>query len=151
MQDNILGEQFNQNPFANILAQIQSQNQPSGGAVGGVPSEPSGGMHQMPNGQMMPNSQMPGTMGGQGKSPPNQLRSGEDTSSSPMLLGAVQSLQKYITQEDNSDNIMIARSVIALLTKLIAKDQEEQTAKIPQDQEQLQAMAPPQTVGGPMG
>jgi len=153
-QDNPLGNpELDGNPFEAILARIQSQKgQSMGGGMSQPPGQTPEGTHMMPNGQPMPNSQMPGMMGGQEKIPPNQLRTGEDSSSSPMLIGAVQALQKYITQEDDSNNIMTARSIIALISKLIERDQTEQAARLPQDEEALMAMQPPtggQTPGGP--
>ena len=146
-QGNPFGDpNLDKNPFEGILAQIQSRGvgagtgQPPDAMMQGASPE---GMHPMPGGQMMPNSQMPGMMGGQGKPPPNQLIPGQEGGTGKFLLSTMQQLQSYITAEDDSNNIMIARSIIGLITKLLEREQQEQTAKIPQDQQMLEALQPP--------
>jgi len=137
-QDMTLEGNFDSNPFAGVLSQIQSQGQPMGGMMGGGGQPP-----QAP-------PAMPQMMGGQ-KPPPNQLVPGEEGGNSQFLVATMQQLQRYITAEDDSNNIMIARSIIGLITKLLDKEQKQQTAKLPQDQAALEAMQPPTGAEAPGG
>lgn len=141
---------LDKNPFEGILAQLQSRQ-----SAGGQPSPimqglpPAGGT---PAGGPPP-QMMAQTMAGgkQPKMPPNQLNPGEDSGNSQELLSAIQQLQRYIVAESDPNNITVVRSIISLIAKLVQKDQEQQAAMIPQHQQQLEAMQPPQGGGTPTG
>lgn len=105
------------NPFAEILAKIAQRKK----------SEQ----------QAPPPAVAPVTQGED--QPENQLRPGEGAGNTQYLLGALQQIQKYITQEDDPANISIGRGLMTLLTKLIQKEQMELTNKIPEDQAMMQA------------
>ena len=97
--------QFEQNPFESILNSLKQSSQ--GGQE--APVAPQGG--QMPN-IMDPKA--------------NQLNSGSNPGMSKYLSTAVSQLQSFIAESTNRDEIMTARGIIALLSKLI---QDEQVSK----------------------
>lgn len=143
----VLDGDFDSNPFEGILSQLQSRQ--AGGIMGGMGSMGGAGGEQPaapPQQAMMPMMQG----GAKGKPPENQLMPGQGGGNGQFLLGGMQQLQRYIVGEDDPNNITIARSIIALLTKLLQKEQEDQLAQLPQDEQMLsqgQMQAEPQ--GGP--
>jgi len=140
-----LGEQFEQNPFAQFVQGGQGGGQPQGQPMpqgGGMPAGLAGGQ----------GGQAPVTGGpqeGAGASPAsgmdpaelqrmqamqdpkqNPLLPGANPGGSKFLVGAIQQLQGYIAEETDRDEIAIGRSIIQLLTRLIAKDQDKQNQKL---------------------
>lgn len=131
-----------QNPFAGIMAKIaarKAQEQQTAQASAQPAPAP--------------------TSGAQGAdAPPDQLQRGDSGGNSQFLVSALQSLQKYITDEVDPQNISIGRGLIALVTKLIAKEQQTLAAKLPQtdtatgqDTPQQDSSQTPPDMGGMMG
>jgi hypothetical protein len=107
-----------QSPFANIIARLQERK-----------------AQEEQQAQPTQTSQVPGQEQDQ---PENQLKPGEGAGNTKFLLMALKSLNEYVVAEDDSQNISIGRSIMQLLSKLIAKEQQELTQQIPQDQGMLQ-------------
>lgn len=128
-------EDFEHNPFEDVLSRLgqggQSPQQPPQGE-GGSPPMPQGGQ---------PMGGSPMMQGGMNtKMPKNQLNEGEDTGGSPYLLSALQALQRFITGSSDPQTIAIARNISMLITRLIERDQQGQTERLPQDAQTLSAM-----------
>ncbi len=100
-----------QNPFMHIINGMQ----PAGGQ--GQPQQP-----QLPPQQNVPS----------GQAPKNQLQPGVDGGNTKPLLSAVQAIQTYIAGSTDATEIQIARSIVQLLVKLIARDQQSQQAQLGQ-------------------
>jgi hypothetical protein len=116
-------EGFNpdQNPFAEILAQLKQQGgQPQLPTAGGADAAtaPQGGQQLPPNMTIGPD--------GQPQEVPDATQPGVNPGTTKFLLGALQQLQQFIGAASDRDEIAVARSVIMLLTKLISSDQEKQ-------------------------
>ena len=87
-----------------------------------------------------------GKVGGQAKGPqgqpaeipPNQLMAGENPGGSKFALGALQNLNKYLSEATDQNEISVIRSIILILTKLIEADQQRQTAQLPQDAQMME-------------
>jgi len=101
------------NPFAAIIAKIQARKQAEQQTAAPAPT-PTGAQDT--------------------EDVPNQLNRGDSGGNSQYLVAVLQNLNKYVTDETKPENISIARGLIQLVTKLIAKEQEELSAKLPQDQ-----------------
>ena len=117
-----------QNPFSNIL---------SGFGQAGV--SPQADMQGSPLAQGMmqggeQNQQQPqiDPKTGQPIIPPDQTQEGIATGNSKFLVSAIQSLQGFIQASSDRDEIATGRSIIALLSRLIEKDQTQEAAKLPQ-------------------
>lgn len=106
-----LGQQFDTNPFESITQGIGRQQAGQGQPMtqGGQPAPQEAGQGAM---QPMDPKQ-------------DQFQRGSNPGGSKFLLGAVQQLQNYIAESTERDEIAIARSVVQLLTKLIAKEQQK--------------------------
>jgi len=107
--------QFDQNPFLSILQQKQAA--------------PSGAPQGAPMG-MMPDAQPED----------NQLMKGKNPDSSQALIGATKMLQNFIADSTDSTDIATARSIIMLIARLIAKQQEKMSGQLPQDEAVMKTM-----------
>lgn len=116
--------EFDQNPFAALLAQAQGGGQPQP-----QPGAEQGGFQQVPQGM-----EEAAAMGGVMAPEDDQLQKGGGAGASKFLLGAAQQLQGYISESTERDEIAIARSILQLLTKLIDRDQEAMTARLESQQ-----------------
>lgn len=92
-----------QNPFMALIKKAQMQ----------------GG----PQAQQMPQQPQQGMQGQQ--IPPSQYERGANPGNTKFLINAVQSLENYIKDSTSRDEIATARGIITLLSRLIAKDQED--------------------------
>lgn len=114
--------QFDQNPFASILQSLgQGGGAPMGGgqapqAQGGMPSDAMEGMED------------------------NQMMKGKNPDSSQALIGATKMLQNFISDSTDSTDIATARSIIMLIARLIAKQQEKMSSQLPQDEAVMKTM-----------
>ncbi len=114
-------KQFEGNPFAGILSSL--------------------GQRQQPQPQQAPQSQMPQRpmpQNGGMEDDDNQLMKGKGAGTTPLLMGAIQSLQKYVTTSTDPDEIRMARSIITLISKLITRDQGKMSERLNQDMEMSQ-------------
>lgn len=112
-------EQFNfqGNPF------MQSMG---GGAPQGGPQAP-----QSPMGEEQAPDVEPATAMGQGEAAEeDQLAKGQNPDKTRFLMGAVQSLEKFITETTDREDIMIARGIISAISRLIARDQETMSSML---------------------
>lgn len=106
------------NPFMNLIQQA-----PSGGT--GAPSAPQTSSQPSQQDSENPQEQsVPADM------EEDQTQKGVNPGTSPYLLGAVQQLQKFIAESQDRDEIAIGRSIIQLLTRLIAQDQANQQNRL---------------------
>jgi len=105
--------QFEGNPFEATLAQLgqQPQGQPQ-------PQQPP----QQPQAA-------PG-MTGEMEPEEDQLNPGENPDNTQNLIAALRALENYIKSSTDREEIMTARGIITLLTRLVAKDQASMSAKI---------------------
>lgn len=101
--------QFDQNPFSHILADMQNQPQGQPAAQAPQPSPAPQGGQNVP--------------GADKNLPQDQTQPGVVTGNTKHLLGAIQSIQQYITASSDRDEILIGRNIIRLLNQLIEKDQ----------------------------
>lgn len=119
--------EFQENPYLSMIRGGQS-GAPQGGQMGGQmmggqqPSQPGQGAPQ--GGQMM------GPAGKKMEMPEDQMSWGETGDSSRELVSAINSLENFIKKSTERDTIGTARSIIMLLTRLMAKDQEINTSKL---------------------
>lgn len=128
----LLGPDFERNPFEGLFQQNQAPQQP-----------------QDPQAQIQ-------ALQDQQDPKKNQLLPGANPGTSKFLLGAIQQLQGFIADSTERDEIAIGRSVIQLLTRLVAKDQQRQSEQIsganqPQAPAQGPTQQPPQPQGQPQG
>lgn len=124
--------QRGENPFAGILASLQGGGQ----QMPQQPPQPMAGQQMMPGGQPMGGEDMMGEE--------NQLMKGKGAGNSQFLLGAVQQLQRYITNSTDPAEIQIARNVVILLNRLMEKEQKTMAGKIGEDSQMMQTAMPPQ-------
>jgi hypothetical protein len=118
-QQDLNSYDFQENPFAALMGDSgQQQPQPTGGMSGGMPA---GQMTGRAGG--MPGGQMGGGEEGM-EEEENQYNKGQNPDRGKPLMSAIQALENYITQSTERDEILTARGIISLLTKLVAKDQE---------------------------
>ncbi len=105
---------FKQNPFMEMtqLAAAEAPQQAEGPQMGAAPS----GMPPQGGG-------MPGQGGGM-EQPEDQMMKGQNPDKTKFLIGAVNSLETYIKESEDMDEISTARGIIMLLSRLMAKDQE---------------------------
>lgn len=106
---------FDTNPFEDIMKQLQSNQ--------GAPED--GGSEQ---GQMVEDDGMPET---------NQLVRGQNPDNSQNIMGAIQSLQKFVAESTDPNEVATIRSVIALLSRLIEQNQENLASRVGTDQKNL--------------
>lgn len=124
-------EGFDGNPFESILASLK------GGQPQGQPS-PSQGPQQAPT---APQSAL---QGAQGQMPnvldpkANQLNPGANPGMSKYLTGAVAQLQNFIAESTNKDEIMTARGIISLLSRLIQDEQTKKSEELTQPEQPVQ-------------
>lgn len=105
-QDLNFGMDTTQNPYASFMQQSQQQ-----------PQQP-----DQENGQ---------EDSAQGEEQPeDQLNPGQNPGSTKFLMGAINSLENYIKQSTDRDEIATSRSIIMLLGRLIQKDQQNMTNKL---------------------
>lgn len=120
----------NGNPFAAIMGGAQPTPQ--------APQEKQGGYQSIPKGM-----EQAAMMGGMPMvDQEDQTMKGQGVGATKFLLGAAQQLQGYIAESTERDEIMTARSILLLLTKLINRDQEVQTQKLEQTPAQVSPMGP---------
>lgn len=116
--------QFDQNPFEAIFAQGAGQGaEPQSGSAmpqmgGGLP----------PMGQADVEAQESQAMGQQPDPAEDDSQKGVNPGGTKFVLGAIQQLNNFITDATDRSDIATVRSVITLLTRLIQKDQERQSA-----------------------
>ncbi len=112
-----------QNPFTGILQQMK------GGMMGGQPGQPQdeGGAEGAPDMET-----------GTGE-PVNQLLPGQTADNTQGLIGALSSMQKYISDATNPQEIVIARQIASLLTQLIAREHQKGLGNLSRDQVALPA------------
>lgn len=134
-QQNLDSYNFEGNPFEALLGGggAPAQNgAPQGGIPQGVASAPTPAPEQAAQSalaaatagqQAQVGGQVPA--GGPGVPEPSQFDKDVSTGGTRPLLGAVQQLENFIKGSTDRDAIMTSRAIIALLTKLIARDQEE--------------------------
>jgi len=128
-----MDNQPTENPFAGMMAAMrrsQSQQAPQG-AGGGMPMQ-----GQAPQGPEVPPED-------------NQFMRGQGAGNSQFLIGAVQQLQKYITNSTDPTEIQIARNIVMLLNKLVEKEQEAKVSEIGELGQGMQEapMSPPPQQG----
>ena len=73
--------------------------------------------------------------------------------SAGFAIQAINSLQKYLTEETEPEVIAIIRSVLMILNGLVARDNGQQMEKLPQDMQAMsqQPQVGPQGMGSIMG
>lgn len=117
--------EFQSNPFMGMLGGGEQQ-MPQGAPQGMLQGMPQQGGEQMANpNQSMGQAEAQGTMGQAMSQEKNQLMKGENPGSTKYLMGAVQSLEKFITESDDKESLMLARGIVSAISRLIAKDQEK--------------------------
>lgn len=85
-------------------------------------------MMSQAGGSQPQNATQPSTSGQSGQqqdAPPNQLEPGQNPGRTKLLIGAVGAIEKFITESDNREDIMLARGIASALSRLIARDQEK--------------------------
>lgn len=131
-----LGEEFEGNPFEGILRGGQQGEMPGGASQGGQPQDPEAEMKRL---QEMQDPKR------------NQLLQGANPGQSKYLLGAIQQIQGFIAESTERDEIAIGRSIIQLLTRLVAKDQKRLADKLASDNQAAQQPPAPSMPGGMPG
>lgn len=119
------------NPFLSLLGDSQSAPQ-SGAQGGGMPAGLSQMMGGMSGGmtagqgqtQQPTQPQAGGAPGEEMEEEESQFNKGQNPDRGKPLLTAIQALENYIVSSTERDEILTARGIISLLTKLVAKDQE---------------------------
>lgn len=104
------------NPFAGLIKGFKPSGQES------APSQVS----QAPQPQQATAQGTPADM------EENPLAKGTVTGTTKPLLSALQGLHAYISESQDPVEIRIARNIISLLSQLIQRDQEQQTATLPE-------------------
>ena len=106
------------NPFESILASLkeQPQGQPQGGPTQGGPTP-----QQMQQG---------GMMGKPIKTPPDQTAYGETSGGTPFLTQAIKAMENFLKESTDTEEIAMGRSIVGMLSRLIANDQEKQMGQL---------------------
>lgn len=121
---------FDSNPFEQIMGDGQEQQgMPMSMPRGAAPS-------QAPQGQ-----QQPMQPGPNGEMPDSALTEGQNPGGTKPLLVALSALHNYITAASDPSEIATVRSCMALLTRLVASDQQRQGQR---DQQMAQGASQPQ-------
>lgn len=121
-------------PDPQSLDSYNFQSNPFMETVGGSPSaaQPQPDMAMSSNNQPQKNPMdesakheaAPGDMKEDAMKEENQYMKGKNPDKGKPLLSAIQALENYITSSTERDEILTARGIISLLTKLVARDQE---------------------------
>lgn len=111
-------EKFEGNPFQGILASLGNQSAQN------APQQNTQ-LQSKPAGNQMPEED-------------NQLMKGKGAGNSQFLLGAVQQIQRYITNSTDPTEIQVARNIVLLLNRLIEKEQQSMMSKIGKDSQTMQ-------------
>lgn len=135
MPNNFDSFNFKENPYSLILGDAVGTSQTMGQpAQQGMPQEAPQEMggeqmsQQAPQQTQQPTGQptgQPQAGGEMMEEEENQFAKGQNPDKGKPLMGAIQALENYITSSDDRDEILTARAIIGLLTKLMAKDQEK--------------------------
>lgn len=124
--------QGEQNPFLAILAQRRSQGGQQGG-MGGETGMPSAMAAQ---GAIPPEGQpQNGNMIMQPATPPSDQR-GQTGDVTKPLVQAASAIHTFLAQSTDKQDVLIGRSIIALLSQLILRDQK----KAGENDQRMQAM-----------
>lgn len=110
---------FKSNPFMELLGQQSGAPAPQGQPQGGIPQ-----MGTNPMDESAKHEAMPGDMQQDAMEEENQFMKGKNPDKTKPLLTAIQSLENYIASSTERDEIMTARGIVSLLTRLVSKDQE---------------------------
>lgn len=111
---------FKSNPYLEMLQGSGAMQQEQSQAP-----DMSAMMAQAGGGQQQPTSPQTQAGGGQQDVPPNQLKPGQNPGRTKLLIGAVGAIEKFITESDSREDIMLARGIASALSRLIARDQEK--------------------------
>ena len=114
MPTDLQSYETDQNPFADILASAQG--------TPGVNRNPAG-----PQAEEMPVGGPEGTpQPGMEQAPPNpQIEEGVNPDPSQAILGAMQQMEKFITQSTNPESIKRARALIHMMSQMVSEAQNE--------------------------
>ena len=124
------GMNFDQNPFEEMVKEKMA----------------GGGMHKMPDGQMMQNSQMQGA--GQNMMP-EALQPGKTGDGVKFLMSAIQGLHGYLGYSTDPQEVSMLRNLINIVTQLMTRDQEKATQAMEQGQPAQTGQPAPQNSGAP--
>lgn len=117
--NNLASYEFQSNPYMDMLGGGAQQ----GGGIPpqGMPQQgmPQGGEMANPN-QSMGQAEAQGTTG----QIQSQLNQGQNPDNLKPLMGAVQQLERFISQSTDRESMMIVRGIIAALSRVIARSQE---------------------------
>lgn len=115
------------------------------GMGGGAPDASQGGPVITQNPFMhLINGMGPAGMGQGQDASQGQAPAQADPTKTKFLISAMQNLHSYIAANQDPTEVAIARSIIQLVTKLIARDQQTQQGAVPAQPEQPQAGMPAQ-------
>ena len=130
---------FKENPYLSLLGGAPSASQGMGQpsmeqgmsqAMGqGMGAEMGGGMPQQAPQQPQQPAPQEGMAEESMEEEENQYVKGQNPDKGKPLMSAIQALEAYITSSEGRDEVLTARAIIGLLTKLMAKDQESMMSK----------------------
>ena len=124
-------DQSQENPFSSIIQDFVSKHaQSAGGAgeAGGMPAQSAladaqSAQAQGPQGAPMPGGPTPDVM-------KSDLEEGTIQGTTPSIVQAINALNNVIKTSKDKDTIMVMRSVVSLLSRFVAKDQEAQSGAL---------------------
>jgi len=145
MPDTLDSFNFKENPYTSILGSGSSSQMttpqgagqqempPQGMGQGAGQGAPQQGMGAGMSAEQAPQQAQQSAQSATGQEgmeeEENQFAKGQNPDKGKPLMGAIQALENYITVSEDRDSILTARAIIGLLTKLMAKDQEEMMNK----------------------